>query len=270
MGIRIWHQSFTVLSDLGAYNDALNAHFRVIARPDTEIVLHGMAPGTYRSHYPGDDIKYATLQYLHGLQFLAAGVRAESEGFDAYAISTLPEPALRETRAALDIPVVGYGESAMLRACQLGRRFGVLVFISELAELVAENARRHGLAERFAGARYVGFRFADVLEAFDDPTRLIEIFRASARRLIQHGAEVIIAGEAPLNVLLARNGVREVDGVPIVDSLAAWVKDAEALVDLRRAGGSGACRRGYFSGRPEKARLREVLAFYGLDSLPSS
>lgn len=267
MSIRIWHQSFTVLSDLGAYSDALDAHFRAIARPDTEIVMHGMAQGTYRTNYPGDDIKYASLQYLHGLQFLCAGVRAEQAGFDAYAISTLPEPALRETRALLDIPVVGYGESAMLRACQLGRRFGVLVFIDELAELVADNAVRHGLAERFAGARHVGFQFGDVLEAFGEPSQLIATFEQSARGLIGQGAEVIIPGEAPLNVLLARNGVREVDGVPVVDSLAAWVKDAEALVDLRRAGAPGVCRRGYFSGKPEKARVQEILAFYGLDAL---
>jgi len=267
MSIRIWHQSFTVLSDLGAYSDALREHFRVVARPDTEIVMHGMAPGTYRTNYPGDDIKYASLQFLHGLQFLAAGVKAQDDGFDAYAISTLPEPALRETRSLLDIPVVGYGESAMLRACQLGRRFGVLVFINELAELVADNAVRHGLRERFAGASHVGFQFNDVLAAFSEPSQLIAKFEESARKLIAQGAEVIIPGEAPLNVLLARNGVRQVDGVPVVDSLAAWVKDAETLVDLRRASGLQACRRGYFSGQPEPARIREILSFYGLDTL---
>jgi hypothetical protein len=121
MSIRIWHQSFTVLSDLGAYDEALRAHFRKVARPGTQIHMHGMLPGTYRNNYPGDDIKYSALQYLHGLQFMAAGINAQDQGFDAYAISTLPEPALKETRSLLDIPVVGYGESAMLTACMLGR-----------------------------------------------------------------------------------------------------------------------------------------------------
>jgi|SRR5581483_1261051 len=264
MGIRIWHQSFTVLSDLGAYDQALQEHFRKVARPDTEIVMHGMQPGTYRSNYPGDDIKYAAVQYIHGLQFMIAALRAEREGFDAYALSTLPEPALREIRSLVDIPVVGYGESAMLTACQLGRKFGVLVFIDELAEQIAENVVRHGLAARFAGARHVGFRFGDVLKAFSDPQPLIEKFRDSARALIAAGAEVIIPGEAPLNVLLARSGVNEVDGVAVVDSLGAWVKQAEAMVDLRRAGGARPCRRGYFGGRPDPERIDEILAFYGL------
>jgi Asp/Glu/hydantoin racemase len=265
MTIRIWHQSFTVLSDLGAYDEALRAHFCKVARPSTEIHLHGMQPGTYRSHYPGDDIKHAVLQYLHGLQFMAAGLNAEQQGYDAYAISTLPEPALREIRSLLAIPVVGYGESAMLTACMLGRRFGVLVFIDELAELVSENAARHGLAGRLADVRHVGFRFADVLAGFSSPGPLIERFRQSARELIAAGAEVIIPGEAPLNVLLATQGVSEVDGVPVLDSLGAWVKQAEALVDLQRANGTGSCDRGYFSARPDTGRVREIFRFYGLD-----
>ena len=37
-------------------------------------------------------------------------------------------------------------------------------------------------------------------------------------------------GEAPLNVLLARNGVTEVDGVTIMDSLGTWVKHAEMMI----------------------------------------
>lgn len=264
MTIRIWHQSFTVLSDLGAYDRALKAHFQKVARPDTEIHMHGMKPGTYRSNYPGDDIKHASLQYLHGLQFMANGLNAEEQGFDAYAISTLPEPALREIRSLLTIPVVGYGESAMLTACMLGRRFGVLVFIDELAELVTDNAHRHGLRERLADVRHVGFRFADVLAAFEAPTELLERFRVSARALIKEGAEVIIPGEAPLNVLLATHGVSEVDGVPILDSLGAWIKQAEAMVDLQRANGTRTCNTGYFSARPDTDRVREIFSFYGL------
>ena len=79
MSIRIWHQSFTVLSDLGAYDEALRAHFRKVARPGTQIHMHGMLPGTYRNNYPGDDIKYSALQYLHGLQFMAAGINAQDQ-----------------------------------------------------------------------------------------------------------------------------------------------------------------------------------------------
>jgi allantoin racemase len=263
MSIRIWHQSFTVLSDLGAYDAALKAHFKRVARPDTQVVMHGMRPGTYPSNYPGTDIRYAAVQHLHSMQFVEAGVTAEREGFDAYAISTLPDPALREIRSLLRIPVVGYGESAMLTSCLLGRRFAVMVFISELTDLIAENVRRYGLAERFAGVSDVGFRFADVLQAFGEPAPLIERFRTAARQRIADGAEVIIPGEAPLCVLLASQGVSEVDGVPVLDSLSCWVKHAEMLVDLKRQSGVERCQKGYFNEPPPRERVDQLLQFYG-------
>lgn len=261
--MRIWHQSFTVLSELGAYDEALRAHFARVSSPGTEIVMHGMRPGTYRTNYPGHDIKHTGLQFLHSLQFVEAAVRAEREGFDAYALSTLPEPALIEIRTLIDIPVVGYGESAAIEASRGGRRFGALVFIPELAELYAANVGRYGLGEGFVGADDVGFRFADVLAAFDEPAPLLARFRAAARKLIARGAEAIVPGEAPLNVLLRRAEVTEVDGVPLVDGLGAWVRTAEQAVDSRRAG-ERPHSSGYFGAPVDRVRRDEILAFYGL------
>lgn len=263
MTLRIWHQSFTVLSDLGAYDTALKNHFRKVARPDTEIVMHGMRPGTYRTHYPGDDIRHAALQHLHSVQFIEAGMQAQAEGFDAYAISTLPDVALREIRSLLRIPVVGYGESAMLTSCLLGARFAVLVFISELTDQIGENARRYGMERRLTGVADVGFRFGDVLHGFSDPASLIERFKAAARAQIARGAEVIIPGEAPLCVLLATHGVSSVDGVPVLDSLSCWIKYAEMLVDLQRQSGVQRCQRGYYNEPPDSTRVNEILSFYG-------
>lgn len=264
MGIRIWHQSFTVLSDLAAYDEALRAHFRRVARPDTVIDMHGMREGTYRTSYPGDDIKHVGFQFLHSLQFLQGALLAEREGYDAFALSTLPEPGLREIRALMGIPVVGYGECAARSAVGEGRRFGALVFIPELAELYRDNVRRHGLGCRLIDACDVGFRFTDVLAGFDAPGPLIDRFRSAARGLIARGAEAIVPGEAPLNVLLAMNGVHDVDGVPVIDSLGAWVRAAEAAVDERRAG-HGAVGTGYFGAIPDPVRRDEILGFYGLN-----
>ena len=263
--MKIWHQSFTVLSDLGPYSDALKAHFKRVARPDTEIVMHGMSPGTFTTNYPGSDIRHAGIFHLHSMQFVQAGVLAQEQGYDAYAVSTLPDPALREIRALIDIPVIGYGESSMLTACTLGRKFGVLVFIEDFYELLADNVEGYGLTARFAGAGPVGVTFNDVLKGFSDPTELIEKFKVGARRLIAQGADVIIPGEAPLNVLLAHHGVTEVDGVTIMDSLGTWVKHAEMMVELRRLCGTKPSRKGFFHRLPELSRVKELFAFYGLD-----
>ncbi len=264
MAIRIWHQSFTVLSDLSAYDEALKAHFRRVARPDTVIDMHGMRAGTYRTSYPGDDIKHVGLQFLHSIQFLQGAMLAERQGYDAFALSTLPEPGLREIRALVGIPVVGYGECAARAAVAGGRKFGALVFIPELAELYRDNICRHGLESSLVGAQDVGFRFADVLAGFDAPGPLIDRFRVTARELIATGAEAIVPGEAPLNVLLAMNGVTEVDGVEIIDSLGAWVRAAEAAVDERRSV-SSLPGTGYFGAVPDPVRRDQILDFYGLN-----
>ena len=267
MSIRIWHQSFTVLSDLPAYETALRAHFRKLARPDTELVMHGMKPGTYETEYPGTDIRHHVIQHLHSSQFIVGALAAERADFDAYAIMSIPDVGLAEARAVVDIPVVGYGESAMLTACTLGARFGVLTFIEDLPELIADNVARYGLQARCAASRPAGFSFHDVLAGFAQPGPLIERFKESARALIRDGADVIIPGEAPLNVLLAANGVNRVDDCPVIDSIGATIKMAETLVDLRRSTGVMPSRKGYFRRRPPPERIDELLRFYGLEQL---
>jgi len=265
--IRIWHHSFTVLEKLPPYADALAAHFRKVARPETEVVMHGMHPETYRTSYPGNDIQYGYFQTLHAQQFLMGAVAAEEQGFDAFAMMTLPEPGIQECRSLVDIPVVGYGESAMTVASLLGDRIGILAFIKEMLPTLDRNVARIGLSARYAGAHYVGFGFNDVLAAYSDPAPLLERFRAAARGLIAQGADVIIPGEAPLCMLLNRAGIAEVDGVPLVDSLAATIKCTEMLVDLRRSTGVKQSKRGYFAATPPRERLKELWAFYGLDKV---
>ncbi len=263
MPIRIWHQSFTVLQDLGPYADALREQVARVTRPDTEVVLHGMREGTYPTNYPGTDIRYAAGQYVHGLQFLAGAVQAEREGYDAYAICTLPEPALAEARSLVNIPVVGYFESALHTASFLGQRVGVLLFIEEMIPLMARNAARHGFAERMGAVRHVGFGFQDVLKAFSDPEPLLERFRTAARGLIAEGVDVIIPGEAPLCTLLSRHGVSRVDDVPVVDSFGATLMTAELHVEMKRRLGLSATGRGYYNARPDPERTAQWLDFYG-------
>lgn len=267
MGMRIWHQSFTVLEQLPAYAARLAEHFAKVARPGTEVVLHGMHPQTYRTNYPGTDIRHGYFQYLHGQQFVLGGIAAEEAGFDAYAIMTIPEPALRETRSLIDIPVVGYGESSMLTARMLGERMGVLLFIEEMAPVIEENAARVGLREKFGGARFVGFTFNDVLKAYEEPAELLDRFHTAARAMIRSGVDVIIPGEAPLCALLMKHGIGRVDDVPVVDALGATIKLAEVMIDLRRSSGLAPARNGYFTSRPPRERVKELIALYGLGGL---
>lgn len=270
MSMKIWHQSFTTLARVPAYIESLKAHVRRVVRSDTEVEIHGSHPGTH-GHKPGDgpstDVGYSYLQSLHMHQFAYAAILAEERGFDAYAVATLPEPGLREIRSLVSIPVVGYGEATMLTACQLGLKFGVLLFIKEMIPQIQTNVRMHGLQDRFAGIRYVGFPSGDVLPNSSMPDEVREKFMQSARQLIAEGADVIIPGEAPLSVMLQKAGINRVDDVPVLDGIASTLKAAEVMVDLKRQLGVTRSTRGYYQAMPPRDRIKELTELYGVANL---
>jgi Asp/Glu/hydantoin racemase len=268
--MRIWHQSFTVLQDLPEYAASMEAHIRKVVRPDTEVAMHGQLPGTFTSSYPGSDLAHGSLYAIHGMQWIVQALKAERERFDAFAACTLPNPLIREIRALVDMPVVGYGEASFHLACMVGHRFGLLVFIDRMVPLFEEQIAGYGLNTRCAGIRSVGFTFEHVLDAMKDPKPILARFQESARAMIREGADVIVPGEMPLNVLLASNGVTRIDDVPIIDGLAVTLKLAESLVDLRRTVGLKQSRHGWMGAAPAAARVRELLSFYGLDKLLSA
>lgn len=265
--MRIWHQSFTVLEDLPAYRAAMEAHIRKVVRPETTVEMHGLISGSYTSNYPGTDLAYGSLYTIHGMQWIVQALKARDAKVDAFAMATLPNPLIREIRALVDMPVVGYGESSFHLACMLGHRFGLMVFIDRMIPLFNEQIAAYGLASRCAGVEPVGFTFQDVLPAFSNPGPLIDRFKASARSLVARGADVIVPGEMPLNILLATHGVNRVDDVPIVDGLAVTMKMTELLVDLKQSVGLTQSRHGWNGAAPQPGRVEELLSFYGLDRL---
>ena len=265
--MRIYHQSLTVLENLPQYRQLLQDHAAKVVRADTEVVLHGMAPRTYDANYPGVDISYRALFNLHATQWVAHALNAQDQGFDAFALCSLPDPMLTEIRTLVDIPVTGSGESCFHLATMYGQKFGMLLFIDLMAARYQQQIEGMGLAGHCVGVEPVGFNFNDVLEAFERPGPVIDKFRAAARRMIDKGADVIIPGEIPLNLLLASEGISRIDEVPLMDSLAVTLKTCEMMVDLKKLTGLSPSRRGWSQAAPPAERVRAVLEFYGLGRL---
>lgn len=268
--MRIWYQSFTVLEHLPPYTERIRAHAAKLLGPGNEIVLHGQIPGTFPGDYPGNDVSQNLLFHLHGIQWMLAALQAEEEGFDAYLIATVPDPMLWEIRAMLDIPTVGYGESAFSLACRLGQKFGFLLFIERMAAYTDAQIARYGLTSRYVGTHFGQNSFQDIQAGFANPGPVIDRFREDARVLIRRGAEAIVCGGMPLDILMATEGVNSVDGVPVIDGLAASVKATEMMVELRQKANMNPVRRGYHGEGPNRERLAQVLEFYGIDRLKNS
>jgi Asp/Glu/hydantoin racemase len=268
MALRIWHQSFTVLQDLPAYVDALKERIGEVVSPGTDVVLHGQVPGTYPSDYPGTDLAYGFLYWMHGVQWIAAAREAERQGYDAMVLASIAGPMSQEIRTLVDIPVVGYGEAAFNVAGLYGRRAGMLFFIKERLDFWPEQLRAWGLADRFAGIEHAGVSFRDVLEGHVDSAKrdsVVARIVASGEKLVREtGADVIVPGEMPMNLLLSKAGVHQIAGATVVDGIATSLRFAEMLVALRRLGGMKSSNRGFYHASPDRKRVEQVLEFYGL------
>lgn len=271
MGIRIWYQSFLVMNDVPAYMQAIRSRIKSLVRPDTEVVMHGFAPGTFRDAYPGPEISSSFLYHLHTTQFALAGMEAERQGYDAVLIAPISAPMISETRSLVGIPVVGYGDSAFRIAGMYGRRFGVIFFNLGRADFWPGRIAEWGLTDSFAGVMPAGVAFSDVMKAYSDESMkqsVIERVTESCRRMIaERGADVIVPGEMPLNILLSQSGLSRVDDVPLLDGLAISLKSAEMLVDLKRQCGIFQSHRGFYNAAPESELVEYALKFYGMDRL---
>lgn len=262
-GIRIWHQSFTVLEDVPAYAALLQQHADKVTAPGTTVVLHGMRPGTYPSSYPGDHIRYSYLQRRHTQQFVDAALQAQQEGFDAFLIATIPDVGLEDIRTLVDIPVIGFGQASLLVASTLAPRVGIVNFIDALRPQLRRNAAAYGLGDLLGPIVKLPAEFGDVTAGYDNPAPLIDTFRTTAREAIAQGAQVVIPGEGPLNVFLADHGVTDVDGIPVIDSIAASLKFCELRVELLRSTGLAApTAGGLYSDRPPADLVASVHEFY--------
>jgi Asp/Glu/hydantoin racemase len=240
----------------------LGRHFAGVAAPGTEVVLHGMAPGTYPSAYPGTHIRYGYLSGLHREQFVGAALRAQDEGYDAFLIATIPDTGYEECRSLVDIPVIALGHTSFLMAGLLGERVGIVNFIAELAPQLRRNIRTYGLGEVVGPILQVPAGFQDVMAAYANPAPLLEAFRVTVDRAVADGATVIVPGEGPLNVFLAEQGVSRVGDVPVLDSLGTCLQVAEMRARQHRHGGLTASRRGFFAERPPRDLVDAARASY--------
>ncbi len=195
----------------------------------------------------------ATATATRGVPYIATRAEAQIGGaialemlaevhreYDAAIVAAFGDPGLFGARELFDIPVVGMAEASMLTACMLGRRFAIVTFARALGPWYQECVDMHGLAQRCAGIRMLDDPFELIGDVQDEKEDLlVELAGKAAREL---DADAIILAGAPLAGLAIR--VRDRVPVPVVDQMAAAVKQAEALVALGcRKASAGTFRR---------------------------
>lgn len=257
--MKIWHQSFTDLQALPRYCETLNEHARSTVPAGVEVVIHGVAPGTYpQGVAPMDFNSHPFLRMHNGRQVCEAAIAAQAAGYDALALGCFFDPALREARSLVDIPVVSLAETSMLTACSLGRRFAIISLNAFQGQLTEDLAHAYGLTQRLAGI--VTLEPAVSLFELETASESIKArFAAACAQAAALGAEIVIPGDGVLNAFLVREKVLQVDGVVVMDPLGVLFHHALHFAQLRRHTGLGVSRKQFYA-RPSGALLAHARA----------
>lgn len=193
---------------------------RAVAASGTEIIAatSRMGPASIEGYYDGALAVPGMLRELRERQ---------AEGYDAAVICCFDDTGLEAARMLCDVPVLGICEAAVATAGFLAQRFTVVTTLERSRILIDNLVQRYGM-----GAR-AKVRASDipVLELENSSSSAIGKLRTEIERaLAEDGAEAIVLGCAGMTDL-ARE-LQEIYGVPVVDGVAAAVKQAEALVSL--------------------------------------
>ncbi|MBS0452642.1 MAG: hydantoin racemase [Proteobacteria bacterium] len=152
-------------------------------------------------------------------------------GCDAVVIAVSYDVALWAAREMLDIPVVGITESALLTACMLGTRVGMVVFGRRVLPIYQERAAQAGLANRIAGWRAIE---SSAPYAAGDQREADALTLAAIDALVeQDGAEVVVLTGAVMAGVPQRLQPRA--PVPLLDGVSCGVRQAELLAALAPA-----------------------------------
>src|SRR5712672_54584 len=191
---------------------------RAIAAAGTEIsaVTSSIGPASIEGFY---DEAFAVPGLIQAL--------LNAPGADAGIIACFDDTGLDAARSAVRFPVVGICEAALVTAGQVAKRIGVITTLPRSIVPLQELVRRYGFAER-ASVTACNVAVLDLEKPGSGAEQKLEAEIALA---LDKGAEAIVlgcAGMADLALALSRKF-----GVPVIDGVAAAVKQAEALAGLK-------------------------------------
>jgi Hydantoin racemase len=178
--------------------------------------------------------------------------RAERNGASAAVIACFDDTGLDAARALADIPVLGICEAALSAASFIAQRITVVTTM-ERSRLPLEH-----LVHRYGMVGKVKVRAADipVLSLEDPQSNARDRLRSEiATALREDKAEAIVLGCAGMADLTLE--LRREFGVPVIDGVAAAVKQAESLVAL----GLSTAKRGAYAAPVHKPYTGALAAF---------
>ncbi|WP_137131651.1 aspartate/glutamate racemase family protein [Rhizobium sp. FY34] len=193
---------------------------RRVAASGTEIMAltSAMGPASIEGYYD---------EALAVPGLLMALAQGEKSGADAAIIACFDDTGLDAARALANIPVIGICEAALSAVSFIAQRVTIVTTMERSRLPIEHLVQRYGMAGR------VKVRAADipVLSLEDPQSNARERLRSEISAALRDDrAEAIVLGCAGMADLVAE--LRAEFSVPVVDGVAAAVKQAESLVSM--------------------------------------
>lgn len=247
---KIWFQGATDRVAHSAYISRLEPFMRRVVSPEFDFSFNTVTPPATTTH--------AITEFRMARAFIRNAVRAEREGYDVVAITHFQDAGLAEAKSAVDIPVLGLGETTLMHACTLGRKLGLVTINPVFIPWHEDQVNRYGIASRVVGVRAVNAKISDFMDAFEraDAYELLRTkFEHEVNILLDAGADVIVpSGGLPM-LLFGGEFAAQVGGAPVLNGLAVIAKAAESAVKLKELTGIAVSRRSNYARPPEKALI---------------
>ncbi len=250
-------------SSYKSYYELLQKDYDLVKRADTETVIKDVPTGLQSP----DLVTYLGMREANNREILKTMLQAEKEGFDAIAGACFSDGAIRAAASLMDIPVVGPGHTSMLLARMMGRSFAIIDSGPASipgAEFLVDSYNMRLSAIGYRPVRCLTLDSTAFLNCLDgDHAPAIENFREVARGCIEDGADVLIPGCGLLSPMLTLSGIRDIDGVPVIDPMLVSLKFAEMMLDFQRAGMPSISHQGFYL-KASKADMQEAYKLLGL------
>jgi len=200
---------------------SIGAAAQAVASSGTEIVAVSptMGPVSIEGHY---DEAVAALGVIDEVR------SGEQSGCDGYVIACFGDPGLAAAREAARGPVVGIAEAAMHFASFVATGFSVVTTLERTCVIARHLTVAYGMDKFCRGIHGTDLAVLDLEKPESDAYRVIVDACRQALAMDRSGAIVLgCAGMADL----CRRIEKEI-GAPVIDGVAAAVKQVEALVAL--------------------------------------
>ncbi len=247
--MRIWWQSFSDAAQVPPYFKMLPEFLNRIADPGTTIDVVSMSPPD-RGLGRLSEFRCSTMAIDNAIE-------AQERGYDAYVMGHFQDSGLFTARSAVEIPVIGLGETTLHWAAQLGRNLALISIDPVYEHWHREQADLYGLGGRVSHVVGLGTTMPELAAAYaDEPgayKHLLDKFHNLLRPCVEGGADVIVPAGGHPALLFSREPGLCIGHAPFVNSVAVTLKCAEVAVKLRRLTGLGPSRGPSFALAPKIA-----------------